>query len=212
MHRGRVKSFPPFFSPSPPCPLAYWSISPSISKINCATCKKKLISNGFFKNKCLVVVGCCLFFCTMISNLPPIHFCHLVFLSKTWSLSFYSARFTILFGMNLCNIHMWEGWGQGGGVRKGGLTVVLTCCHGSYCTVSLFNKDVKSVCRATSNMINQHHTITKLSKIQCRDHTLSHYGIYFYLDYFTSSSHAFALMDTGITTSIKTLLMLLYYM
>lgn len=28
-----------------------------LQKENCSKCKKKLISNGFFKNKCLVVVG-----------------------------------------------------------------------------------------------------------------------------------------------------------
>lgn len=117
--------------------------------------------------------------------------------------------------MNFCNIYGKGGVGGNGGwegVGKGGVTVVLTCCHGSYCTVSLFNKDVNSVCRASLDMINQLHSITKLSKIPCRDQTLSHYQIYFYFDNYTSSSHAFTLMDTGITTSIKTLLMLLYYM
>lgn len=83
MHRGRVKSLSSIFlAIAPPRPLAYWSIPPSISKINCATCKKKWISNGFFKNKCLVVVGCCLLFCTIIWNLPLIHFCLLVYSSK----------------------------------------------------------------------------------------------------------------------------------
>lgn len=60
--------------------------------------------------------------------------------------------------MNFCNIY--GRVGVAGGVGKGGLAVVLTCCHGSYCTVSLFNKDVKSVCRASLDMINQLHNIT----------------------------------------------------
>lgn len=63
LHRGRVKSSPPsvfFFCahvPSfPHCPLTYWSTAPSNSTINCATCKKKLISNnGVFQD---FVFGC----------------------------------------------------------------------------------------------------------------------------------------------------------
>lgn len=122
------------------------------------------------------------------------------------------SRFTILFGMNFCNIYIWEGRVGGGSGEKGGLAVVLTCCHRSYCTVSLFNKDVKSVCRASFDMINRLHDITKLSKIPCRDHLSSHYRMCFYFDYYTPASHASTLMDTDIITSIKTLLMLLYYM
>lgn len=45
-----------------------------------------------------------------------------------------------------------------------GVSVVLTCCHGSYCTVSLFNKDVKPVCRASLDIINRLHIIIKLSR------------------------------------------------
>lgn len=42
--------------------------------------------------------------------------------------------------------------------RKGGHAVVLTCYHGGYCTVSLFNRDVKLVCRASLDMSKQLHS------------------------------------------------------
>ena len=159
------------------------------------------------------MVGCCLFFCTMISKPAPDPLLSFSFLFKAWSLSFYSSR-------DLPSCLEWTSviyiYGRGGlevGVgKRGGLAVVLTCRHRSYCTVSLFNKDVKSVCRASFDMINRLHDITKLSKIPCRDHTPSHYRMCFYFDYYTPASHASILKDTDIITSIKTLLMLLYYM
>lgn len=63
MHRGRVKPFPPSIlaiasprpRPCPPVPLAYWSITPSISKINCATCKKEVNFQWIFQE---YVFGC----------------------------------------------------------------------------------------------------------------------------------------------------------
>lgn len=87
------------------------------------------------------------------------------------------SRFAILFGMNFYNIYIWEGW-VWGWCQKGSLPVVLTCCHRSYCTVSLFNKCVKSVCCASLDMINQLHAITKLSKLSCRWHVISSSNVF----------------------------------
>lgn len=89
MHRGRVKSLSSIFLAIVPSTLAYWSISPSISKINCAACKKKLISNGFFKK----VFGCGgLLFVILYNDLKPAPnpLLSFSFLFKVWSLSFYS--------------------------------------------------------------------------------------------------------------------------
>lgn len=75
---------------------------------------------------------------------------------------------------------MW-GWGW----SRGFLLWFHPVAMEAISTVSPFNKHVKAVCRASLDIIYQLHTITKLSKIPCRDHTLPHYQIYFYFDYDT---------------------------
>lgn len=179
MHWGGVTPLSPSLCPPFPVPLAYWR-SCGTSERNCLTCKKKSISNGFFKISIELwwVTDFFLFLYNNLKLAPRFIFC--------LSASYWKCDLC-LFILKIChpvwnelllhNINKYE-WGQRRvwslRERGGVLSVVWSCFHGSCCTVSLFNKDVKSVCCASLDIINQLHLKTEMSEVSCTDNIVRH--------------------------------------
>ena len=130
MHRGRLNTFCPHISlsPSPTFPLCILERPSQIQYVNrnCATCKKKSISNGFFKNKHLGFGGLQLFFFVQWFRpalVPLPSFTFLFFCGQCLYIAL--KIFSIMFGINLCKIYAGRGgWVGGGGWWRGGLTGV----------------------------------------------------------------------------------------